>query len=389
MKAYDENFISCIEALFDNFWILRKEKEDLYYLIREYENELRTYFNKNFHFRLVIKPEFVKLEKIIVDYKDWMKIESFRDTKDFVLFFCLLAFLDDKVDAQFTLEDICDSIVSYYPNDHIIWTENEGYNNRLTLIRVIRFAINKNLMFVVDRDLDGFKGNASHAVLFQGTIMIKYFMRNLAYDLETANSFKDIIELHANEEKDLGVERKHRIYRKLFIEPVIYEDEVYDDEFAYLKQYAYSIKDHVDKYSDFQYEQYKSTVLLTRQEDKADVTKVLFPEEKKNVSKLAIQFATVLRNKVEEEEFVQDSKGRVELTNIDFTNILKDVKSAYQIYWTTNQKKATIDSIVKELIDYLTEWNLCKVIDEYNLIILDTLGRVEGKYEFEGETGEK
>jgi uncharacterized protein (TIGR02678 family) len=389
MKAYDESFIRCIESLFDNFWINRKENEDLYYQIKDYGNDLRTYFNDNFHFRLVIKPDFIKLEKIIVDYKEWMKNESFRDVKDFVLFYCLLAFLDDKVDTQFTLEDICDSVVSYYPYEHIVWTESEGYSNRLSLIRVIRYAINKNLMFVVDRDLDGFKGNANHEVLFQGTILIKYFMRNLAYDLESASSFEDIIRLHENEEKNLGVERKHRVYRKLFIEPVIYENDVTGDEFAYIKNYAYSIKDHIDKYSDYQFEQYQSTVVLTRQEDKADMTKILFPEEKKNIAKLSIQFATTLREKIKEEEFSPNSKGELELTYIDFINIFIEVKNKYQLYWSTNQKKTSIDVVSKELIQYLSEWDLCKYIDEHNLLILDALGRIVGKYEIEDDVNEK
>lgn len=99
----------------DSFWILRKDDEELYALIKHYEHQLRDYFKTYFRFKLLVENDFAKVEKFQVSPQFSVGISQFHDIKDYTMFYCFLAYLDGKGERQFTISDVCEAIVSYYP----------------------------------------------------------------------------------------------------------------------------------------------------------------------------------------------------------------------------------------------------------------------------------
>lgn len=396
MKPNDNTFIESAEGLLERFWIFRDSEEELYLQVLDYEKDLREYFNEHFRFKLIVKPEFVKLEKVRENYQSWMNVEAFQFNRDFVMFYCLLAFLDDKVNQQFTLEDVCGAIVNNYPEEHIVWTGAEGYRNRMCLIRVLRYAAELKILLVIDQDIEGFKGSSQHEVLFEGTPMIKYYIRNFSFSVkgikipenltsknEDANKIIDELNrLQFEEEQGIRTERKHRIYRKLFIEPVIYQKELNEDEIGYLKNYGYSIRDHADKYTHMQFEQYNGSIMLVHQEEYVNINKRSYPELKA-ISKIAIQLGTYLRRQFDLGKLSVEEDGSLLLSSVDFREMLQRLKDEAGTNWTKTYRDMSMNEFKQELLDYLVSWKMASVTLDNEIFIYDVIARISGEYEKE------
>ncbi len=52
--------------------------------------------------------------------------------------------------------------------------------------------------------------------MLRSTGLVKYFMRNINFGLETQMTLHDVVLLQEMQERELGIERKHVLYRKLF-----------------------------------------------------------------------------------------------------------------------------------------------------------------------------
>jgi uncharacterized protein (TIGR02678 family) len=384
---YNEDFISCINALLNQRTIFRKKEENLFNTVREYEPELRRYFNDNFRYQIISKPNFIKLEKVPEKYHQWMAVDGFNKPKDFVMFFCLLSFLEDKVDTQFSLVEVCQSIVLNYPEEYIGWTGGEGRQNRLSLVRVLKYAEEYHLLKVEDREIEGFAENENHGVLFIGTNMIKYFIRNFAFDVQKAEYTEDIKLMHEREQTQSGLERKHKMYRRLYSEPVLYQWDVESDEWDYLKNYGYSIKDHIAKYTNFELEMYRNSFIMTTTTPK--FKQDLFPEENKSLGKRSLELALLLRSMVAVET---DENGECDLLGKDgsivvsptkFELLIEEVRERYKQHWSDAERKKTVSEWKKELVEYLLNWKLISFNSSRGTVdinIHDTIARYEAVY---------
>src|SRR5699024_10559864 len=188
--------------------------------------------------------------------KDVKGQTTFKKQRDFVFLFCILAFIEGKGrDDQFSLQDICEAIQVYYPqkenSEHvtIIWKEGSGYQNRLSLIRVLKYMLNMKLLVIVDQYLEDFAADAEHDVLFERTPYVPFFTRNFK-DIFTWGNYDDFklsLEL-SNEEY---IDGKHRFYRRLFLEPIVYHNEITAEEQDYVKRFYPAIENNILKYTGY------------------------------------------------------------------------------------------------------------------------------------------
>lgn len=394
MKIIDNSFVESAEGLLENFWVFRDSDEELYLQIIDYEKDLREYFNEHFRFKLIVKPEFIKLEKVRESHQQWMNVESFQTNRDFVMFYCLLAFLDDRVNQQFTLEDICGAIVSNYPEEHIIWTGAEGYRNRMSLIRVVRYACELKIMLMIDQDIEGFKSSSQHEVLFEGTSMIKYYIRNFSFSVQsieipdsTVNHnegirhiINDLHNLQNEEKQGIRTERKHHVYRRLFIEPVVYHNELNEDELEYIKHYNHLIRDHAERYTHMQFEQYRGNSLLVHEEEYVNASKKSYPEAKV-ISKITIQLGSILKKKIQNKSHDISKDGSLVFTNVEFRDLVQELKDETGSNWTKTYKDMSMNEFKKELLNYMLMWKLASITEDNDIIIHDVIARISGEFE--------
>lgn len=371
-KAFDEKAKEALLALFEKFWILREEEPQLHQKVREREKALRRYVSEKFGYRLIVHRHFAKLEKIPAEPEEWMGIQDFKERLDYALFCCLLAFLESKsVDEQFLLSEVCEEIQGMYPGEGSVdWV---NYEHRKSLIRVLQKAKDLRILKVVDGEVEGFASQSSHEVLYEVPVVARYFMRSYPKDFFQYHTISGILE---EEWKSAPNDfRRHRIYRQLFLSPVIYRKEKDDPDFYYLRNFRNRLRADVEEHTDFQYELYKNMALLTLPERKSMYT--VFPDQK-GVSDIILQFSTVLRRNLE--RFPPNEFGEIRLSKNEFEQLLAECQREFSEGWSKAHRDMTLPQLYKEVLEALIDWKMADVEDAGMIYIYPLAGRSVGHY---------
>ncbi|KJS21399.1 MAG: cytosolic protein [Clostridiaceae bacterium BRH_c20a] len=375
---FDEAAKESAQYILENFWILREKEPEIYQQIRQRENVLKNFFLEKMGLNLIVHRQFVKLEKFPIEPETWMGIEKFTQVRDYVLFSCLMAFLEGKnVDEQFLLSDLCEELSSIHPSiEGLDWTH---YEHRKSLVRVLQAAADIYLVRTVDGDISDFNYSENNEVLYEVPIVARYFLRSFPKDLTTFKNAKDFLNIEdLNSEEQLGVKRRQRVYRKLFLTPVMYINENNDPDFLYLRNYRNRIREDVEKHTDFSFELYRNAALLTIEEKKAMYT--LFPDNKA-ISDIVLQFANMVREEKNSNAISLQLDGTLHLTPVDFQKWVSKCKDYYGHGWSKQYRELIVSETARELIAVLVDWQMADILDETGVIRLKPLlVRVVGKY---------
>ena len=110
-------------SLLENYIILKEKDRDLYYDIVDNADSYREFIDDILSYNLIIKDDFLKLEKIPTKPEAWMGIKDFKDKKEYIFFILVLMFLEDKnKEEQFILSNITEYIEHNYASEKIEWT---------------------------------------------------------------------------------------------------------------------------------------------------------------------------------------------------------------------------------------------------------------------------
>jgi len=386
--TFDETAKEAAEHLLEQFWILRDKEPDKYQLVRQREQVLRTYFLEKMGFRLILHRHFAKLEKVPAEPEPWMGIQSFKDTRDYVLLCCLMACLENKaVEEQFLLSNLCEELQGLYPGEEgLDWTH---YEHRKSLVRVLQFATEHDVVKVVEGDVSDFSYTETHEVLYEVPITARYFLRSFPRDLFQLQTVEQILAAETmGQEETTGASRRHRVYRMLFLSPAMMMKGAEDADFLYLRNYRHRIREDIEKHTDFQFELYKNTAMLTLTERKSRYT--LFPDNRA-ICDIALQFASVVRRQQEEEKFSLLPDGSIYLTPLEFLHWLSLCRDRYGAGWSKQYREMDIAEVGRELLELLVEWKMAAEDEETGVIYLyPLLVRTTGSYpgDFKPEAAE-
>lgn len=372
---------NCISKLLESFWILREIDEKLFYQIVEHESELKRYFRETFRYRLVLTHDLAKLEKIPVVARKWMgeKVNNgtpvFKTPRDYQFFFLILAFLEGrKDDQQFSLKNICEYL-ELLSEEPLTWKDGGGYQNRLSLVRVMKYAVKMNLIQIVDEDLEAFSSDHAHDVLMQRTSYMTYFARIFQENVSEWQSLDDFLAYLEFENGEDNIERKHRFYRRLILEPVVYHDEITAEENEYVKNYYQYIENHLYNYYEYSYERYQKTSMLMKTE--RSVGEQLYPSDNM-VTKIIMLFAAYLFDR--RMTYPLNVNAQIELSDVDFKQILSELKDNYKQFWTKKMKQAAPTEIQSELVEEMKKWNFIEESENGEWFVKEGIFRFLGDY---------
>ncbi|MEX2414780.1 MAG: TIGR02678 family protein, partial [Paenibacillaceae bacterium] len=387
-KSFDDNAQAALQLLLDNFWILRERNQEAYQLIRDRETVLRDYVLDKLGYRLIIHRHFAKLEKIPAIPEAWMGIQAFQHPRDYAMFSCMLAFLENKaVDEQFLLTHVCEELEALYPgNIPLDWTH---YEHRKSLVRVLQVAVELGVLHVVDGDTAAFHFNEASEALYEVSVVARYFMRSYPKDLFQFSTKEEILATEIVDEEQAGAQRRHRVYRQLMLSPALYKDELDEADFHYLVQYRNRLQDDIEKHTGMQLELYRQTALLIMPERKHGCA--AFPDTRA-ISDIALQFAQLVRGKYTDEEITLNIDGSIMVTPVEFEQWIGLCKMLYGYGWSKQYREALIRTTASELLRVLMDWKMASVDRETGVIALrPALGRLAGEYprDFSMEKGEK
>lgn len=371
VKGFDEKAQEALTYLFEHFWILRRDEPSLYQRVREREHQLKRYVIDKFGFDLIVHQHFIKLEKIPVEPKSWMGIQSFTSPMDYAIFCCGLAFTENRaVEDQFLLSDFCEDIEDLYPGDFALdWT---NFNHRKSLVRAMKVLVEIGVLKKVDGEIDGFTSDEDHEVLYEVTVYGRYFMRSYPEDLFKYETPEQILESEwGRHAEDI---RRKRVYRKLLFSPVVHRQSEDDPDFAYIRNFRNRLSDDLEEHTPYRLEVFKNAAMLVMEENKLQHT--LFPNQK-GISNILLHFSALVRTK----ELKTNALGQVSLTRVEYNQLLEELQEEYGHGWSKAYREGTIKKTGDELLAVMEEWELGYLDRDVNMVILNpALGRVTGYY---------
>ncbi|MBA4493432.1 TIGR02678 family protein [Paenactinomyces guangxiensis] len=375
-KWMDEIAEQAIQVLLSRFWIIKEDDPELYAIIRDRESVIKDFMREKCGFRLIVHRYFIKLEKIPAQAEGWMGIREFQEPLDYVLLCSVLAFLENKsVDDQFLLSQLCEELKLLTPESvKLNW---ENYVHRKSLIRVLKWMQEMKMIRIIDSNDLLFTHDEKEAeALYEQTVLSRYFMRTYPKDLYRFSSRDEI--LKADLSDDDSIRRRHQVYRRMLLSPVVYESEMSEEEWLYIKNYRYRIAEDLQKTAGLSLEVYKKTALAVVIDQRSKLHQ--FPDGKM-ITALFLQFADEVRHRLATEEVDRTDRGWILLTAVQFEQWLQSCKERFDYGWSKEYKKQSLGKTAKELLHFLIDWKMAKVDDERAIIyLLPAIGRMVGNY---------
>lgn len=372
--SFDELAQEAAADLLQQFWVLRRREPDKYSRIRSRERVLNKWFMDKAGLRLVVHRHFAKLEKVPATAQPWMGIQAFQHTRDYVLFCCLLAFLEGRaVEEQFLLSMVCEELLVLYPRpDELDWN---NYEHRKALVRVMYQAEELGLLAAVDGEVEQFSHGEAE-VLYEVMPVARYFLRGFTRDVAELGTPTEILasELAA----DTTDRRRHRVYRQLLFCPALYSEGSEDGDFLYLRNFRNRLREDLETNFNLQFELYRNVALLTLPERWS--SHQYFPDNK-TISDIAVQFAGLAREKRREEGIELQYDGSMLLPPASFVAWVAECAQRYAHGWSKQYREAEVSIVAKDLLGVLVEWQLARVNASNGVVsLLPALARYSGNY---------
>lgn len=368
----------CIEALFHYYWIHRDTQADLYFQILARKADIADIVREYFGYRLLLRNEFIKLEKIPVTPKAFMGVGDFTTSLHYIFFCCFLAFLEDNgEDRQFTLQNACDAIRMYYPEEAVTFAWEER-SHRRAFADVLQHCVKLRLVYVVDRDIDGFRDNEEHDVLFQTTPYFRHFAPLYFIDLSEIQN-RDQLEEYIVKEIASDTTPRQRLLRRFFLESAVYDDELSEEEVKLLED-----REELERLNEmiserFEYwhlERYHCTTMLTHAENRYGD---YYPKDEQ-ISNAAVQYATLIWDKVNSQEVALDHNGRVLCSEYEAITWFQEIKNLHSHGWTKSFTERPITAIWREVLEYMSDFRMADALTGEQVVFYSAAGRVTGEY---------
>jgi uncharacterized protein (TIGR02678 family) len=372
-------FQDCVRALFDRYWIRQADDPELFYAIKKQEGDLEAYFRIQFRYHLIVEGTYAKLEKIPFAARPSMGILSFEREKSFIFFACLLAYFEDKgEDQQFLLQDACEAMLSYAPEEvgTIRW---EDRSTRKAFVEALKFCRDQYIIEEIHQQIEGFRDQVDHDVLLQTTSMFRRVLTLYFSDLSkllTIDEFEKAVQKEIIE----TTTPKQRIMRTWFLESALRHEELTPEEREALDCGFESWQAEIESQFDFMHvEQYKSTSAIIHSENQYGQ---YYPNVRNNQTvNTAIQWATEVFDRVRSGEIVPDLYGRIRMHEREAFLIFLTVKEKFHYGWSKEFAQTKSSEVTwKMVFEVLEQFSIVNSIGNNQLYCFDLAGRITGEY---------
>jgi len=367
-----------LEILLENYWISKEEDKELYYRIKDSIPEFKQFLNDKLGYHILVNPNLIKLEKLPGKAEAWMGIQEFESTMEYAFLCMILMFLEDKgKEEQFVLSNITEFIQGHYMGEEKVdWTL---FRHRKALIRTLRFATSIRILKVDDGDEQGFVSDESTEILYESTGLSRYFVRNFSVNILGYTSYEDLEDEDLIEtDKDRGILRRHRIYRRLLMSPIIYNEGSEDSDYAYIKNFRSVIENDIEKYLELPIHIHRNGTCIILPE--SHTFKDVFPENK-TISEIVLQMNMLIRESVKEEVLELDKDDTVTISTAAFESMIKDLKLQSSMGWSKEYREMSLDRLFEDVLNYMHGFNMIEIINKGKEIrIMPLVGKIVGSY---------
>ena len=361
-------------SLLENYIILKEKDRDLYYDIVDNADSYREFIDDILSYNLIIKDDFLKLEKIPTKPEAWMGIKDFKDKKEYIFFILVLMFLEDKnKEEQFILSNITEYIEHNYTSEKIEWTV---FKNRKSLITVLKLCLDLGLIKKNDGDEDEFTKSEQSEVLYESTGISKYIVRRFNRDINEDDDYNDLLkEAWEGLENDKGIIRKNRVFRELLLSPVVYNADNKSD-YEYIRNYRSYIKNVFEKYLDWDVHIHRNGAMAILKSTSS--IKDTFPSTKGESS--AVLFVNrKICEMISENKLKLNENDTCIISEEVFDSILIDVRNEYGHGFTKILRDADEEKYVENIKEFMKSYYMVRIHDS-SVELMPLIGKITGMY---------
>ena len=375
--------MTTFEKLLENYWFVKDINEEEYNNVKnDISDEMQNFIKNKLGYKLIVNPYVIKLEKIPGIPQSFMGILEFETKLEYMFLCLILIYLEERSKGeQFILSGLIDYIqniiVEIDLND--IKIDFTIYSQRKSMVKVLKFIKEMGFIKLYDGDENKFAENVENDILYEVTGVSKYFMRNFSSNIENSESYMDIYE---NEqlglEQDKGLERRQRIYRRLFTENVVYKEEVDDQDYNYIKNYRGAINQDVDNMLESTLEVHKNGAYILLVENKN--FKNTFPSNKA-ISDVVLFVNREIKRKFQNNEYKKDVNDLIYISNVQMLKLIREVKEKYKKGFSKEYREMQEEKLLKEVIEHMKQFDFIRANKETNeYIIMPMCFKIIGKY---------
>ena len=372
------NFVDLLE----NYLILKERDKDLYYDVKDNIDKYKSFIYDNLAYDIIIKDDFIKLEKIPGIPEEWMGINEFTEIKEYIFFILLITFLEDKnKEEQFILSSITEYIEHNYPDEKIEWTI---FKNRKSLIKVMKFAIDIGIIKKNDGSEEEFSKSETGDVLYESTGLSRYIVRRFSKNIEDSESYEDLLgDEFSGISKDLGTVRKNRVFRRLLLSPVVYNDENDNGDYDYINSKRSFIRNTFEENLGWDIHIHKNGALAAL--ENSNEVKDIFPN-KKGESAAVLFINKEVRRNINSGNLKKEDNDTVVMSNSEFDEFIIEVRRTHGHGFTKTLRDVSEQVFINIIRNFMKDFSMIREEKDFT-ILMPIIGKVLGEYpeDYKGE----
>jgi uncharacterized protein (TIGR02678 family) len=393
-ERFSEELRGCANALLNRPWITKREDPELYQAIKDHYDTLRNWFYEHAGLPLIMTRQFAKLDCIPGSYQPWMGFGSFHTPRDYALFTYGLWYMESKGDAeQFLLSEMVDSIRDHVRTMEVTldWTV---YEHRLSMSRALKKLRELRVLLAVEGDETEWARGGEGNVLYEASPMARYVLRRFPRELMAYETTDALIEPErlggetedaseaGSRDADVFV-RRQRIFRRLLLEPIIYDEQWTEDELFYVQRQRSWIMQQVEGITGLEGRRFREGLLFAWPELTAESE--LFPTHS-GISDLVLLCSGTIRRSIglDPYRYERDARGNLMLSIPELEGMLLKLRRDYGHLWSKEHREKTSGALAEELIRELELWNLGGRDGQGAVALYPAMSRWQGEYVWEG-----
>ncbi len=369
-----------IELLLEKYWIVKEMDEDNYNKVRsELDEQTQGFIKEKLGYKMIANPYVIKLEKIPGKPQAFMGIQEFTNKLEYLFLCMILIYLETKSRKdQFILSQLIDYLQNLQTEMDLreVTIDFNLYSHRKSMVKVLKYIQELGFIKRYDGDENKFADHIENDVLYEVTGISKYFVRNFTSNISDCNLYTDIYEKEQlGLDQDKGIERRQRVYRRLFTENVVYPEDKDDLDFLYIKNYKNTIEQDVDRILDASLEVHKdgSYILLLDNQN----FKNTFPNNKA-ISDVVLFFNTIIIEKMKNKEGTEQG---IFVSELEFTKWIEETKNCYQDGFSKEFREKDVRELSSEVVAFMQEFDMVRYhVDKKEYEIMPIVFKMRGTY---------
>lgn len=384
--------MTSLDILLENYWILREQDAEKYESVRSNLTKDEYEFIKNkLGYKLIENPYLIKLEKVPGIPKAWMGITEFQSKLEYVFLCIILLFLENKSPKE---QFILSGLIEFIENSSLdinlgdVTIDFTVFKQRQAMVRVLKFIRNLGFIKLYDGDENKFAENVTSDALYEITGVSKFFLRNFTSNIVDCKLYTDIYEQEQlGLEQDKGIERRRRIYRRIFLENAIYPDGSDDQDFAYIRNYKNTISKDCDELFESSFEVHKDVAYMVLSEEKS--YKNIFPGNKA-ISDIVLFVNKKLRIMLDDKTLEITVEDRAEFSIVEWERFLLNVREEYGNGFSKEYKTLEDENFVDTVTKFMEEFEFIRKDEENKIVeVMPIAWKMIGSYPKDFEENEE